>query len=498
MTLNINLNPDSFNLPSEFADSLANIITDTKDKIKRQNLGQFFTPLYTARKFIEFTDFSFNLNTINICEPACGLGILSCVFIEKLCNYDFIKTINLTCFEIDSSITYYTNLVFNKLKLHCAKFAVELNFNLIQDDFILYYKEIFENNSSLSKYDVIISNPPFFKLSNSDPKVTLAKNILYGLPNIYTIFFYISTNIVKQEGALYFLIPRSFCSNSFFKQYREHFIKYIKFQKIHLFSAEDPIFDSHSVLYEFIFISAIKTSVNDYYNIKISHSESINSKIDVNFDFCFDINKNIIPLPASNEDILILKKLASHSLNLRLLNFSVHYSNLIITKVEKFLTDNLNNNSYPVIWLHNIESTKFTFPLEMKYHNYINYSKEIEQYLISNNNYIFFRRYNNNDYIRRIKATAYEKNYIQTEKLAIDRLVGVLINNTNDLPVETYHGLTAYLNSNTVNSYFRMINGIINVTGEMILDLPIPDIAVINKAGSDIKNGYYVNIDMLI
>jgi hypothetical protein len=82
--------------------------------------------------------------------------------------------------------------------------------------------------------------------------------------------------------------------------------------------------------------------------------------------------------------------------------------------------------------------------------------------------------------------------------LAIDRLVGVLLNKSNNLPIETIYGISAYLNSEFVNSYFRMINGIINVTGEMILELPIPDIAVINKMGLNIKNGYNSEIDKLL
>ncbi len=493
-----NLDSNLSLLPSEYSDEIAKIITEIKDKTERQKLGQFFTPLKTTQEFTDFFKLEFNNNTVNICEPACGLGILSCCFIEQLCSYKSIKSIELTCFEIDSSIIKYTYSILNKLKSYCSNFGVSLNFNIIEEDFILYFKNIFESKEDANLFDIIISNPPFYKLENNDIRVKLASDILYGLPNIFSIFYFLSSKLIKKDGYLNFLIPRSFCSGSFFKQYREHFVNHIKFEKIHLFSSDDKIFDSHSVLYEFIFLLSVKTKVTNEYIINISHSDSVNSPQNVSFNYSFNISENIIPLPTNEDDLTILKKFNSFPLSLRSLGFTVKYSKLIITKVEKMLSDIFKDNTYPVVWLYNIESTKFEFPLQSKYHNYINYSPEIEQYLIPNRNYIFFRRYNNDDYIRRIKAATYNKDFLKADKLAIDRLVGVIFNDSENFPIETYYGLTAYLNSDTVNNYFRMINGIINVTGEMILDLPLPAIAVINKIGFDIKNGNNIDVDKTI
>lgn len=498
MTFDRNNSSADIFLPSEYADKIAVEITAVKNKIDRQKLGQFFTPLSTAKKFIEFSEISVTSSKIKICEPACGLCILSCSLIEYLCTLNNINEIELICFEFDSSITGYTKDILAKLFEYCSTCKVKLKYTLIEEDFILYHKDVFNNNYSYKTYDIIISNPPFFKLNSYDERVTLAKKILYGLPNIYAIFYYISTIIINNKGLLLFLIPRSICSGSFFKQFRAHFINYIKFYKIHLYSTDEKIFDNHSVLYEFVFIKSGKVEFNDEYPIEITHSESIDSITNIRYYNNFNILKNLIPLATSKKDLEILEKVNTFSTNLGTLGFEVFYSKLIITKVEKLLNNTPCENCLPVIWLHNIEQANFIFPVEHKYPNYIQNIENIKPFLIDNESCIFFRRYNNNDYINRIITAAYKKNLSNYSYLAIDRLVGVLLNKDNNLPIETIFGVSAYLNSKFVNSYFRMINGIINVTGEMILELPIPDIAVINKIGYDIKNGYNTEIDKLI
>ncbi len=481
----------TFSKPSLLADYFSNIITAQKLMHERQKLGQFFTPINTALKFVDFFNYKTNKTKIKICEPACGTAILSAAFIEKLCTFNKVSAIELTCYEIDDSILNYTNLVLQKLKDYCEHNGVSFNYSLINKDFILENKHIFDDDVNNGYYDVVISNPPFFKLNNYDNRVKIAQKIIFGLPNIYTIFYYISTKIVKNNGHLLFLIPRSFCSGSFFKQYRNQFVDYIKFNKIFHFAADNKIFDSHSVLYEFILLHSQKKKATTY-NIKISHADKIDNITNITYNYRFNINTNLLPLAASKKDLAILKKIGKFNNTLKSLGFNVIYKQLIITEVENKLTSISDKNTIPVIWLHNIESKKFIFPMDYKYPNYIKNSKKIKQYTIPNKNYIFFRRYNNNDYITRIKSAVYLRYIKFYDELAIDRLVGVLYTENADITEETYIGISEYINSEFVNSYFRMINGIINVTGDMILDLPVPDISVLNKMGRQ-KSSQYSN-----
>lgn len=487
MNIPLDFNTSSFSKPSLLADYFSNLITAQKPMHERQKIGQFFTPLNTAIKFVDFFNYRPNKKNIKICEPACGTAILSAVFIEKICTLSKVTSIELTCYEIDKSIINYTNLVLQNIKYYCEKNGISFHYFLMNEDFILENEQIFNSDDINGIYDVIISNPPFFKLSNYDNRVKIAQKIIFGLPNIYTIFYYISTKLIKNNGHLLFLIPRSFCSGSFYKQYRNQFINYIKFSKILHFAADNKIFDSHSVLYEFILLHAKKTNAAAY-KIKISHSNKIEDLPQINYYYNFNINTNLIPLAASKQDLVILKKIAKYKNTLKSLGFNVIYKQLIITEVEDKLTQNCNKNSIPVIWLHNIETKKFIFPINHKYLNYIYYSNEIKQYTVPNKNYIFFRRYNNNDYITRIKSAVYLQYIKGYDELAIDRLVGVLYNENEELTEEIYLGVSAYINSEFVNSYFRMINGIINVTGDMILDLPVPDLSVINKMGRQLSS----------
>ncbi len=493
------LNSSKIKLPSELAQLLAEISSDEKPAHIKQELGQFFTPNFTSKFMVEFANYIPTKRKLTILEPGVGTAILAATLVEYLITFDIVEEIQLTCYEIDDSIIEYTESVLIALDYLCLKQNKKFRYFIIRQDFILSNQDVFSNTvNDFRKYDFIISNPPFFKLSINDERAKLAANIIHGLPNIYNIFFYISSKLLEENGKLLFLIPRSFCSGSHYKQIREHFIESIKLLKIHLFSSEEKIFHTHSVLYESVIVYAEKSIPSNVYDINISHSNNIKEKVNINYNCNFSLNENIIELPTNENDLLVLNKIHKWNNSLFKSGYNITHGKLIITKAENILFKNINDsaNLVPMIWIYNIDTGTFNFSIEDKYGKYLLKNHQTEKYIIKNNNYILLRRYNNNDFTNRIIATPYLKEYLQADYLGIERLVSFIDKPNHFISKEEIFGISAILNSQFVNSYLGMINGIINVTSDIILNIPLPDLEKIKEIGKSIINKQITNDEL--
>ncbi len=100
------------------------------------------------------------------------------------------------------------------------------------------------------KYDLIISNPPYFKISKSDERAIIAKSIVHGQPNIYSIFLMTSAKLLTKNGEMIYIIPRSFASGPYFRLFREQFFKEILLKNIHIFNSRRKAFKRDKVLQE--------------------------------------------------------------------------------------------------------------------------------------------------------------------------------------------------------------------------------------------------------
>ena len=127
---------------------------------------------------------SFQKNAYNTLDIGCGTGLLTLMLAQKSNSFFDCVEIESECFE---QLT--ENISGSKSKNHCA-----------------IYNEDIRNFKSEKKYDLIISNPPFYEnqLNSTFDKVNLARH-QSGL--LLIDLFIIAEKLLTEEGRFFLLLP---------------------------------------------------------------------------------------------------------------------------------------------------------------------------------------------------------------------------------------------------------------------------------------------------
>jgi adenine-specific DNA-methyltransferase len=197
----------------------------TSSKEARKNMGQFFTSKSSAQFMASLFDRP-STSTLSILDLGAGSGILSAALVEMVDNkFDNVREINLTCYETNRDVLplLETNILHMK---QASK--LKLNANIIRDHYLLSQSNDFCGNlmalEDQLKYDWIIGNPPYFKLTKDSPEAISMPSVCYGAPNIYFLFASMSLFNLRNDGEMVYIMPRSWTSGSYFTRFREYFL----------------------------------------------------------------------------------------------------------------------------------------------------------------------------------------------------------------------------------------------------------------------------------
>ena len=205
------------------------------NKTERKKIGQFFTSKTTAIFMANLFNNPLKKD-LNILDPGAGSGILSASAIEYLQKFN-LNSIDLTIYENDENIL---PLLKSNCKYLVKKSKIPLKINIYERNFIL--DNSFDENIDKS-FDLIISNPPFKKISKNDLESQNMLDIVYGSPNLYFLFMAMSLNLLKENGEMVFIVPRSWTSGSYFKKFRKYLLDNGKIDNIHLFLSRNNLFN---------------------------------------------------------------------------------------------------------------------------------------------------------------------------------------------------------------------------------------------------------------
>lgn len=275
-------------------------LTDKLTEYVKKENGIFFSPPESIEKMIKYINnvlrkSKIGKDIIDILEPSYGSAeVINCL--DKYCN----GLINISGIENNEDIyngTKHLESVFNN------------NVNLIKEDFLIF------NNDK--KYDLVIGNPPYFVMKKKDiPKEY--KKYMKGRPNIFTIFILKSLDLLKDNGILAFILPKSFLNCSYYSSIRE------------------LIFNNYQIktIIECFEDKYIETEQKTIILVLKKQEKRTNSK------FCI---KNDYYLFNTKDNISKMKEAINGSTTLNKMGFTVFNGNFVWNQEKNKLTNEANN-----------------------------------------------------------------------------------------------------------------------------------------------------------
>lgn len=517
----IHSKPNKHESPTSFAERLGEAYADSVSKDHKKKNGQFFTPKEIAHFMASYC--SEDKEQIKILDPGAGTAVLSCALVEKiLTTKSKVKQIELVVYETDSNVIHFTQEALNNLVLYASDRNVKLTYEIRQNDFILDNAHCFRDKSTdlfskeIELFDIVISNPPYFKLAKDDLRAIASANVSNGHPNIYSIFMALSAIMLKDNGQLIFITPRSYASGGYFKVFRSFFFSQIKLKNIHLFVSRKDTFSRDKVLQETVIINGFKSETSYSDKTEISTSEGIKDLFDPQkksypLSEVIDIQSQgkIMFLPTSPYDEHVLSIFRSWKNKFKDYGIKVSTGPVVAFRARDYLRAEYQNSTVhvaPLIWLHNIKPMNIEWPIvKPKKEQYINVEPKSNSLLVQNKNYVLLRRFSSKDDKVRLVAAPYLRDYQKSDCIGFENKVNYIYKITGELTAQETVGIAALLSSRVYDAYFRIFNGNVNVSATELKEMTLPELDIIQEIGGKIidQNNYsidYINklIDEMI
>ncbi|MBP7688019.1 MAG: Eco57I restriction-modification methylase domain-containing protein [Thermoflexales bacterium] len=485
--------------PVEVCDWLAQLYVDVADEQRRKQLGQYFTPPQIARFMASLVDLP--STDVWAIEPAAGLGILIAALAERIVRQPKPGKWHVTAYEIDEILRPALNLALGYARHWLNRWGIQLEFEVRSRDFILDNAAtlrpapLLDSISNHVGPDLVIANPPYFKIAKSDPRTAVMSEVVHGQPNIYMLFMAAAAKLLRTNGQMVFITPRSFCSGTYFKQFRKWFFQNVCIARLHAFTSRTEAFSRDEVLQENVIFKACKAGTQST-TVDISSSygmsdleNTILRSVPLNEVLDIDSAEAMLSIPVDPADSQTRHIFGQWSKRLRSLGLEISTGPVVPFRTAALVDEGDNIATAPLIWVQHVQRMATTWPLtRFDKPQRICVSPDTFPLLLPNQNYVLIRRFSPKEDNSRIVATPYLKGDVPSDYLGVENHVNYLHRPHGILSETEAIGLAAFLNSRWVDQYFRMSSGNTQVNAAELRALPLPSLEAICRIGQRLRN----------
>lgn len=432
-----------------------------KTKDEKKKIGQFLTSAPIA-KFMAamFT----KKHDVILLDPGAGHGALTDAVIDS--NLDITS---ITHYETDSTLFEMLNEKYS---------GRSFNYELVTSDFIESGSDLV--NWRQTPFTHVIMNPPYKKINSNSKHRKALRAVEIETVNLYSAFVALALLLLKENGELVAIIPRSFCNGPYYKPFRELIFKAGSIDKIHLFDSRNDQFKEEDVLQENIIIKLSKRPQVDI--IEISHSMD-SSFTDLKIeqrDFKElvkpECDEGFIHIPSWKEEQTI--ELYSTSLNsFSSIGLQASTGPVVDFRMKSDLIYDADIQDVPLLYPGHFQGRKITWPKEeFKKPNAIRLTAESKKWLYSSaGSYVVVNRFSAKEEKRRVVANVVDCSTFESEWIGFENHLNVFHESKHGFDKYLALGLAAYLNSSLVDNYVRQFSGHTQINVTDLKNLKYPD-----------------------
>lgn len=454
---------------------------NTTTKSERKMIGQFFTPVSIASFMGDLSTQS--MGHVRILDPGAGSGILSAALIDRLVTQG-VKSIELDMYENNEGILPILEANFSYMKAQLAKIGIELDYHVIDKNFIHDNQFVWTGLIVANPYDIVISNPPYKKIGKDDLEASIMKDIVYGQPNLYFLFMAMGAALLKDGGEFIYIVPRSFSSGMYFKSFRKWFLGTMKITNLHLFTSREAVAGNHdSVLQETIILKAIKTKMTQKYIHITESSDEFCATVCNQYKVAYETSiredhNSFMFIPSCREEADVLDFVNQWPMTLVSLGYKMKTGLVVDFRETQYMRVEEGADTIPLLWPYNFDGYTLRFPVSVDGKpQYLQNSKESKRIQMEMGNYLLLKRFTSKEERRRLQcAFLFKDNFVQFQSISTENHLNFIAKRDgDDLKKEEMYGLFTVINSTYMDRYFRILNGSTQVNANEINAIPFPE-----------------------
>jgi len=452
----------------------------------RSDFGVYYTPPILVDRLIQITsDSGFDWTEGKILDPACGGAAFLAPIANKIIQSFQAKGIenpsvifrhiqkNLRGIEIDPFAAWISTVLLEIMLLDlCLQVKKRLTGLVTVTDTLK------ADVSKLEKFDLIIGNPPYGRLTLSEELRSKFKKSLYGHANLYGVFTDIAMQLLNTNGLIAYVTPTSFLGGQYFKSLRKLLGETCPPVTIDFLDQRSGVFDT--VLQETVL--AVYKQKNEKVPKTVINSISLskkNKKIKVEHVGSFtlpEVAEDPWIFPRSLLQKAVLGKAITMNCRLKDYGYLVNTGQLVWNRHKDQLKETKTKSSLPIVWAESIlPNGIFEFRHSRTNHSPYIDIKDSQEFLVTKTPCILVQRTTSKEQNKRVQSAVTTDKFLNTFKngFVVENHINIIKPTSKKLV--SLKVLSALLNSDAIDQIFRCISGSVAVSAYELNALPLPD-----------------------
>lgn len=465
------------------ADALNAELELRNGRTERSGRGQFATPSQAARTMASLVEPT--AGELRVVDPGAGAGALMLALVAAAVESDGLKRLSVDLVETDPQALRLLETAVKAAHLVAEAHGLRLATRIVDHDFC--------DASSWAggrSFDAAVLNPPYMKLGASDPcRGMVRRHHGIDCPNLYAAFLAVAVALLRDGGQCVAITPRSFANGLYFTDFRRQLTQAASFRRVILFDRRDRVFRSSSVLQETVVFSMLKTApgAGDLVRVETwsDHLSGPHEVHDVPHDDVVLTNDphRFINLPGRPEVMRAAERVAALPADLQSLGLAVSTGPVVDFRCRDFLTAARAEGSVPLIYPANVKGAGVEWPLNVRKPQGLMVAPQTLRWLFPNGHYVLVKRFTAKEERRRVVACVYApvNGY---DLVAFENHVNVVHRDRGPLNRSEAADLAEFLNSDLVDTYFRMFSGSTQVNATDLRRLRTPAVCDPHRSSS--------------
>lgn len=454
---------------------------------QQARLGQFFTPERAAALITSLPRLP-EAGRLRVLDPGAGSGSLTAALAARVLRECPALELEIVAVEVDPEVGRYLQATLTDLTETAGAAGVKVATEIVLGDYIELSTSLMTAPAALDgPFDLVIMNPPYRKLglNSAHRRALLYQGV--ECPNLYAAFLALGATALDPGGQLVAITPRSFANGPYFGQFRRFLLDRLSLDRLHIFESRSTVFSDTGVLQENVVFSGTCEGSNDKVVLSVSrgHTDKLVERVVKYSDVVRPgDSQRFIRILADDDDTVIAATMAALPAKLPDLDVQVSTGKVVDFRARENLRKLSEPGSVPLIYPGNVRSGVIEWPREIRKDQAfaVRSGAEERKFLLPAGFYVVVKRFSAKEERRRVVAAVWDPDK-NASAIAFENHLNIFHANGEGLDRDLAVGLSYWLNSSIVDTFFRTFSGHTQVNATDLRTLRFPPRSALRALG---------------